>query len=341
MRETLRVIDFGHAPPLRSQTLWHAIVHGVDRGQPATLSFVRTTLPYVSIGFHRSLAELDQERCRRNGWPVLRRRVGGGPVYMDRDQLCFQITVPASTLPASRLAATRFLLEPAVEAFRAAGLEAELDATSEVVVGDRKVCGHGAAQIGSAVVVVGNLIESFDHAAAASILKTPDEVETAETLQLMRRYVAFDVDAPAVDASAFAAAARESYGRALGASPRDGSLGGDELDELGRLDRLFEDPAWVDRSRRPDPGVWTAKIKGRVWRYFVGGDGRRLGLSVVDGRIVAARVEGFGADSHLEKMLVGSPLADSPARVASLASPGRLVKAPLEQLVSAGHRGLA
>jgi lipoate-protein ligase A len=332
----LRVIDFGEAIPLRSQTLWHAVAAGVGRGGPPTLSFVRTSAPYVSVGFHRSLDEVDRSVCRARGWPVLRRQVGGGPVFMDRDQLCFQVSVPAADLPASRVAATRMLLEPALCAFRAAGLDAHLDPAPEVVVGDRKVCGHAAAQIGSAVVLVGNLIERFDHQAAASILRAPDPTESGETLALMRRYVAFDGDGPAPDPDAFVGAAIGAYASALGLEPVAGGLSPAERDELRRLDRQFGRPSWVAGPGRPPRPAWTAKIRSGVWRGFCARGAGRLGLSVVGGRIAAARVEGFGPDRELAARLEGAALeagllravgggpADFTAAVGDLVAVGRL-----------------
>ncbi|MHB1533245.1 MAG: lipoate--protein ligase family protein, partial [Acidimicrobiales bacterium] len=263
----LRVIDFGTVSPLRSQTLWHAVAHGVSAGSPPTLSFVRSRHPYVSLGFHHCTDELDMGHCQRSRWPVYRRRVGGGPVYLDERQLCFQLSMPVSAVPPGRPAALRRLLEPALEAFRAAGLDADLDADLEVVVGDRKVCGHGAAQIGSAVVIVGNLIESFDHLAAASVLRTPGPNEAGEALRLMRRYVAWDGDGPPVDAQAFVASAQSAYGRALGLVPRPGALRPEERRTLRELDRRFQDPAWTRGVARPASPVWRLKVRAGVWLY--------------------------------------------------------------------------
>ena len=76
----LRVIDFGSVTPLRSQTLWHAVAYGVSAGAAPTLSFVRPSAPYVCLGYHRDLEEVDQEYCRSHGLAVYRRMVGGGPV---------------------------------------------------------------------------------------------------------------------------------------------------------------------------------------------------------------------------------------------------------------------
>ncbi|HEX9034573.1 MAG TPA: hypothetical protein VF834_22235, partial [Streptosporangiaceae bacterium] len=189
MSGVLRVIDFGRVTPLRSQTLWHAVAYGVSAGQPATLSFARPSGPYVCLGYLRDAAEVDHEYCRAHGLPVYRRMVGGGPVYLDDRQLFFQICLPAGAVSPSRTAALRAMLEPAVTAFRAAGVDASLDDDGEICLGDRKICGHGAGQIEDAVVVCGNLIEAFDHERAMQVLALPDPLQRAETLRLMRRYV--------------------------------------------------------------------------------------------------------------------------------------------------------
>lgn len=186
----LRVVDFGWASPLRSQTLWHAVAYGVSECAPPTLSFVRPSRPYVSIGRLRELYEVDLGYCRRARLPVYRRMVGGGPVYLDDDQLFFQITVPEGWVSPCRAEALRWLLRPAVEAFRAQGVAADLDPHPEIVVGDRKICGHAGGQIGEAAVVVGNLIQRFPHHRAARILHVPHPQVRATLLRLMRRYVA-------------------------------------------------------------------------------------------------------------------------------------------------------
>lgn len=327
MSDHLRVIDFGTVSALRSQTLWHAVAKGVDAGGPPTLSFVRSRDPFVSLGFHRSLDELDTVRCERSGWPVYRRMVGGGPVYLDERQLCFQLSVPAAALPTARHAALRQLLEPALDAFRVAGLEAELDPDLEVVVGDRKVCGHGAAQMGSAVVVVGNLIERFDHRAAVSVLRTPAPEDADEALRLMRRYVAWDGDGPVVDPAAFTEALGVAYGRALGLPLRSGVLCAGELRALRHLDRRFEDRKWVQGTPRKASPVWRLKVRAGVWMYSVSQGDTTVAASVVGGRIDRLRVadEGLADPGGLNSALTGSGLADAPAILERWGTPGRRI----------------
>ena len=189
----------------------------------ARCPFTRPAAPYVCLGYHRGIDEVDHDYCQANGLPVLRRMVGGGPVYLDADQLFFQICLPARAVPAARWQALRMLLEPAVTAFRAVGVPAVLDDDLEICVGERKICGHGAGQIEDAVVVCGNLIERFDHERAARVLALADPAQRDQTLALMRRFVA----ATPVDPAAFQAAMISAYAAALGLDAVPGELTGD------------------------------------------------------------------------------------------------------------------
>lgn len=307
--DTLRVIDFGRVSGLRSQTLWHAIAKGVSRGAPPTLSFMDPSEPYVSIGYHRSTSELDPRVCGDGGLAVYRRMVGGGPVYIDEGQHFFQIVLPLDMAPARRGDAVRVLLEPAVWAFNDMGIDATLDEHNEVVLGDRKICGHAAGQIEGAVVVVGNLINSFDHTAAASIANTPTEVAREEFLTQMRRFVA----ATPTDAAGFNSAAVSRYGEALRLSPVHGTLGDDELQDLEEFDARFVDPEWVNAVDRPANGTWRVKVKSGVWVGSAASNGHRVTASFREGEIDSVHVEGpgetfSGMDELLSEMASNAPV---------------------------------
>jgi lipoate-protein ligase A len=256
----LRVIDFGRVSALRSQTLWHALAYGVSAGARPTLSFMRPSRPYVGLGYHRRMDEADLAACAEAGFPVFRRMVGGGVVYLDEHQQFFQICLPLAAVPRSREAALRKLLQPAVAAIRAVGVPAELDGDGEIVVGEAKICGHGAAQIEDAVVVVGNLIERFDHAAAARVLALPDDVR-AEVTRLMERYVL----ATPADPAAFRAAAIAAYGEALGLEPVVGRLSAYERERLFELDQRFRSPDWLRGPMQAAPKRSQVKIRAGVY----------------------------------------------------------------------------
>lgn len=323
----LRVLDFGRVSPLRSQTLWHAVAYGVSEGGPPTLSFMRPSRPYVCLGWHRRLEEADLEACREAGLPVFRRMVGGGVVYLDAGQQFFQITLPAVAAPPARQAALRRLLAPAVTAFRAVGVPAVLDDELEITVGEAKVCGHGAGQIGDAVVVVGNLIECFDHRAAAAVLRLRPDV-SEEVLRLMRRFVA----ATPADAVAFRAAAASAYGEALGLEPVPGGLTPFERARLAELDRRFVSSEWLRGYWRPDPACSEVKVRAGVWVCDAEHEGARAVAGVVRGRIERIHVSDLGLDGRaatVEEALTGLTLDQASEALAGFGPPGRRLAAAL------------
>jgi lipoate-protein ligase A len=284
----LRVIDFGEVSPLRSQTLWHAIARGVSDGGPPTLSFMQPDSPYVSIGYHRRFAEVDSVACETRGLPIFRRMVGGGPVYLDPEQDFFQITIPTGLARGPHRTTMRTLLEPAVDAFRACGVDAALDDDGELVVGDRKICGHAGGQIRDAVIVVGNLIRSFDHDAAAASLQVPDADVRPEIARLMRRYVA----PTPCDPDAYRAGAVSAYAAALGLPAEPGGLSSMEKRVLEELDTQFTDPAWVRGRGEPPADPWRVKIKSGVRMFSSATGDHRLTLSLAGTKVLRAIVSG-------------------------------------------------
>jgi lipoate-protein ligase A len=321
----LRVVDFGRVSALRSQTLWHALAYGVSRGGPPTLSFMRPSRPYVGLGFHRRLDEADLDACREAGLPVFRRMVGGGVVYLDEHQQFFQICLPLNQVPRSREAALRRLLMPAVAAFRTAGVPAELDDDLEIVIGEAKICGHGAAQIEDAVVVVGNLIEQFDHKAAARVLALPKEGR-AEVVRLMERFVA----ATPADSAAFRSATIAAYADALGLEPVAGGLSAYERERLRELDGRFRSPAWLRGPQRQEPNCAQVKVRAGVFVLWAEHERSRAVASVIGGRIERARVsdpELNGAAATVEHRLAGVAMADVGGVLEGFGEPGRRLAA--------------
>jgi lipoate---protein ligase len=279
----MRVIDFGTVSGLRSQTVWHALCRMVAPTDAPVLSFVRPMEPYVSIGYHRDLSEIDSDYLRAEGLPVYRRMVGGGPVFCDPGQVFFQVTLPVRDLPARRAAALTTTLEPAVRALRNLGVNAELDRFGEISVGVAKVCGHGAGQLGQGATVVGNLILDFDHVRATRVLRlTPAVREVA--LALMRRHVA----ATPVDPVLWQREMVEEYAKHFGSAPRDEHPNPLVKEEMTRMDRLLGREEFVAGVPRPVRPVRTVKVRAGVWVHEWRGTRETVLLGIAGGTVEVA-----------------------------------------------------
>ena len=277
----LRVLDAGPLSAVGSQALWHGLAEAMTPGADPVLSFCRPSEPYVCLGYHRRLDELDLDACHALGLPVLRRQIGGGPVYLDADQLFFQLTLPAADAPAGVARLYSALLEPAAQALRALGVEAAVDGTNDIVAAGRKVSGTGAGQIGEGVVVVGNVMFAFPHERMARVLAVPDEAMRAECLRLMRDHVA----PLALDEEAVKRALRDAYAEALGRTPVDGKPGSDERAAIAEWEARMADSAWVAGPALPKRSGRQVKVRAGVWVY-AGADGPIDVLATVIGGAV-------------------------------------------------------
>jgi lipoate-protein ligase A len=259
----------------------------MSRGDAPVLSFVQPSEPYVCIGYHRDIAEVDAEYCSAEGLPVMRRMVGGGPVYLDADQYFFQITLPASSVPGRRSSALATLLAPAVAALRRLGVPAVLDPFGEITLGEAKVCGHGAGQINDGVTVVGNLITGFDHDRATRVVRLSDRLR-AEVRSLMESYVT----ATPLDADAWKQAMVAEYSRHFGTVATQSSMSADEESALAEYDELLVDAEFVAGTSRPTRPVRTIKIRAGVWVLEYQPDEaderRHIVMTVADGVIRSA-----------------------------------------------------
>jgi len=239
-----------------SQLLYHAQPRlgreGINLLAPAT--------PYVCIGYFQDVEqEVDVAYCRENDIPVFRRELGGGAVYLDGDQLFFQLVLHRDNplMPeGGKLVFYRKFLQAPIEAYRALGIPARYREVNDIVANDRKVSGCGAAEIGDFYVLVGNLIVDFDYETMARVLKVPDEKfrdkvykTIRENLSTIRRELG---SAPPRDElwSLMAGKFEEMLG------PLEKNTVIDEawrtkVDELG--ERLLTD-AWLHRSRPSQPG---------------------------------------------------------------------------------------
>lgn len=297
----MRLLDLGTLSALRTQTTYHALARGVSAGAPDTLCLMSPSEPYVCLGFHRSFAELDMAEVRRRGLPVLRRQLGGGPVYLDPGQLLFQVVVHASRAPTSVERAYRLLLGPAIEAFRSLGVDASLQGVNDICVGGRKLSGTGMARIDDAVVCVGNMIFDFDHDAMAAVLALDDDARAAFAA-LQRRLLTTlhrELGRPVSRAEATGALVG-AYERGLGTELVPGELTDVERRAVAELDETFTSAEWLEEHLTdPRPvAIRQAKVRGgaSVFVARAGGDDREVcaTVTVVDGRVEDLRVAAPG-----------------------------------------------
>lgn len=157
-----------------SQALYHAAAH---LGREA-LFVLRPATPYVCIGFHQDAQqEIDLDFTRANNIPVFRREVGGGAVYLDGQQLFFQLIINEKHpgVPANIAQFYKKYLGPVIDTFRDFGVPAEYRPVNDIITNGRKISGTGAAQVDDMLILVGNFIQDFNYEMMSKCLRVPDE----------------------------------------------------------------------------------------------------------------------------------------------------------------------
>ncbi len=170
----MKIYKLGKVNWKESQLIYHALAM-LNR---EALCLLSPTTPYVCIGFHQDVEkEVDLEFCRANNIPVFRREVGGGAVYLDGNQIFFQLILNKNNAIVPRKISSFYkkFLQPIIAVHHRIGIAAEYKPINDLVVQNRKISGTGAGEMGECIVFVGNLILDFDYATMSKILKIPDE----------------------------------------------------------------------------------------------------------------------------------------------------------------------
>jgi len=288
----IRVLNLGEVDSVRSQSIYHAVGRALTTDSADTIIMVTGKDPYVSIGFHQDLhSEVDTDFCASAGLTVVRREVGGGAVYLDRNQMFTQWVFHNSSLPGDLNDQFALYIKPLVDTYRALGIDAYLRPVNDIHVDNKKIGGTGAAQIDEARVLVGSLMFDFDKATMARVLKVPDEKMRDKIFAGLEQYMVTMADLlpDPPDRSATIALYLEKCAETLDAELIPGEPTPRELEIAAELDELFVSEEWLNaKTVLPRDGV---KIHEGV--SVIGGMFKSPGGLI---RATAHRIDGALAD---------------------------------------------
>ena len=251
MLNPIRLLDLGLVPPIRSQTIYHAVGHALIPGSPDTIILVAPDRPYVCIGYHQDLErEVDLVYCREHGLPVARREVGGGAVYLDAGQLFVQWVFHRKALPGGLEDRFALYIRPLVETYQALGVAAYHRPVNDIHVAGKKIGGTGAAQMGEAEVLVGSLMFTFDKATMARVLKVPSEKMRDKIFESLEQYMTTLAEQvhPLPDRGMVRDLYLARAAAALGREIAPGAPTPAELALAAELDARFVSADWLDQK---------------------------------------------------------------------------------------------
>jgi lipoate-protein ligase A len=296
----------GRVPWQETQLAYHALA---SLGRES-LVLCSPAKPYVSVGYFQDPnQELDLDHCRRAGLPVFRREVGGGCVYLDRDQIFWQVVLRRDN-PLVSLARQDFygrFLKPVVAAYRKLGVGADIKPVNDVAVGHRRIAGTGAGEIGDCVVFVGNIMRNFNCPAMAEVISAPDHDFRLQfkrylgtQLTSLRKELGRDRESKISDNQIYDLLAKEFSAVTGVLEPR--ALDHALRKEIVRLGHRMLSPAWTYHPRKPRP-FRQLKVRAGLFLHHWEKDSRqgriKAQFTSLEGKVVDIRLQGSWED--LEK----------------------------------------
>ncbi|MBU1903854.1 MAG: lipoate--protein ligase family protein [Proteobacteria bacterium] len=319
----VRLLDLNSVSYLHSQTIYHAVAYCTTETSDGTIIILSPRDPYVSIGHHQLLEkEIDVEYCLKKRIPIIRREVGGGGVYLDKDQLFFQCIFPRGKAPIRVDHLYARFLQPAVNTYKSLGVDACYRPVNDIQVDEKKICGTGAGRIGEASVVVGNIMFDFNYREMSRALRLPSErlrEKVYDSMQIyvttLQRELGYRPEVERVKEILI-----QEFEKVLGSSLYKGILTPEENRMLGDVDKRFTDPQWLHEKG----GKLNSWIKictdvrvresahqspGGLIRVILRLRGDSIDDIVISGDFTFQPSESL---KHLEKQLVGQPLKIDP-----------------------------
>ncbi len=170
-----RVIDTGirggRANVAFDQMLIEARREGII---PNTIRFLRF-YPSVLIGRHQILShEINLDYCLGRGIEVGRRITGGGGLYLDQNQIGWELVFDRNLLRFSDLGdAARHICEAAALGLNKLGVPARYRPRNDIEVDGRKISGTGGFFDGNVLFYQGTLLIDFDPETMSAALRVP------------------------------------------------------------------------------------------------------------------------------------------------------------------------
>jgi lipoate---protein ligase len=320
VNEPVRLLALGVVPWIRTQALYHALAELMTEDTPDTIILARTQEPYVCVGYHQPLnAVLDRAACCVAGLSIVRRRVGGGTTYLDKNQQFYQCIFHHKRLPYRVDAVYARLLGAPVAVLRKLSLHVDLRDGNEIEIDGLRIAGVGGGRIGEAVVVVGNILLDFDYEMMARAWRVPSEDFRRCAYEAMQRRITtlWSMLPQPVSADEVQARLAEEYPLALNRPVVSGSLTEAEQAKAAEMEEQLISEEWLHlHSQDSDEPMRKLKISLDA---FVHAEEARMNGTVIGGTF-------FARDDMIEQAILTSDLPEKKRHLLE----NRLVGVPLK-----------
>jgi len=269
-----RLLNLSELPWMRSQSIYHAVSLVQDKLQtPNTLIITWPDQPFVCIGLHQIIDQsVELDFLSSNNLPYVRRATGGGSVYLDSNQIFYQIICRTEEYAESTSEFYKKFLEPVVQTYRDFTIPAEYSPINDIVADNRKISGNGAVTFGSSRVLVGNFIFDFPAQEMSKILKVPEEKfrdKIAKSLEERMGSFSYFLDSIPSKEEVIGKYL-ENFQNSLEIELYPGSLLKEEQKKLAELEQLYMENEWMYYVEKSGDEIFQQKIKSGT--YFTLGN---------------------------------------------------------------------
>lgn len=177
MAPVFRVIDTGVRDGRKQIAFDQALIDLHRAGKsPDTVRFLRFESSAL-VGRHQAIAhELKLQHCRANGIGLVRRITGGGAIYLDPDQVGWELVLSRARLPMPALSDyTRSICEAVAYGLsKTFDIDARFRPRNDIEVNGRKLCGTGGFFDGDTLFYQGTVLVDADPARIMACLNVPE-----------------------------------------------------------------------------------------------------------------------------------------------------------------------
>ncbi len=171
----MNILDLGIMPGQSSMLTFHALARQGFEG----LVIVSPETPLVSIGYFQDAEkEIDIQNVKKMNIPFMRREVGGGATYLDRNQIFYQVIWNRynTKFPKDIKEILRFLSQAPIDTYEHFGISTMFRGENDIVTSEgRKIAGEAGGDIENSMVFVGGILTDFDYDTMPKVLKVPSE----------------------------------------------------------------------------------------------------------------------------------------------------------------------
>lgn len=250
-----RWLDTGIRPAVENIALNRALLEAQQKGDSPCTVRVLGFEPVVLLGFHQSAEqELNLNYCAEHGIGVQRRITGGGAIYMDENQLGWELYASKQAMGTAQMSEIAAKLCRAVaDGLQALGVNAVFRPRNDIEVEGRKISGTGGAFDGDALMYQGTLLMRLNVETMLGALRIPAEKLADKAVASARERVTSleTVLGKVPERTEIVMALRTALANALNAEFVDQGLTEHEQANFSAAVQEMAQPEWVNMVQTP------------------------------------------------------------------------------------------